>query len=215
MNTSRHRKAARQLILLLAFAVTVSACAPTQTKTKPAASSIDMQDEFGFTITEEARISSDVRTDYDQAMSYLEQGQHEQGIKLLEDLAKEAPHLSAPLIDLGIAWHRAGNLEKAQESLLLAIETNPIHPIAYNELGILYRKAGRFAEARQSYQAALDIYPGYHYARRNLAVLCDLYLADLKCALENYEAYMATVPSDAEASMWIADIRLRMGQGDE
>ena len=215
LNTSRHRKAARQVILLLAFAVTVSACAPTQIKTKPAASSIDMQDEFGFTITEEARISSDVRTDYDQAMNLLDQGQHEQGIKLLQELANQAPHLSAPLIDLGIAWHRAGNLEKAQESLLLAIETNPIHPIAYNELGILYRKAGRFAEARQSYQAALDIYPGYHYARRNLAVLCDLYLADLKCALENYEAYMATVPSDAEASMWIADIRLRMGQGEE
>jgi DNA-binding transcriptional LysR family regulator len=37
-------------------------------------------------------------------------------------------------------------------------------------------------------------------------------LADLNCALENYEAYMATVPSDDEASMWISDIRMRLGQ---
>ena len=43
-------------------------------------------------------------------------------------------------------------------------------------------------------------------------MLCDLYLADLECALDNYEAYMATVPSDDEASMWIADLKLRMGQ---
>jgi len=76
----------------------------------------------------------------------------------------------------------------------------------------VYRKTGRFAEARSSYERALAIYPGYHFARRNLAILCDLYLADLDCALANYEAYMATVPGDDEASMWIADIRNRSGQ---
>ena len=54
--------------------------------------------------------------------------------------------------------------------------------------------------------------PGSTIARRNLAILCDLYLADLECALENYEAYMGTVPVDDEVEMWMADIRLRLGQ---
>jgi len=83
-----------------------------------------------------------------------------------------------------------------------------------NELGIILRKTGRFQEAKRSYQAALAVYPGFHYARRNLAVLCDLYMADFDCALQNYEAYMATVPSDDQASMWIKDLRYRMNQED-
>jgi len=34
----------------------------------------------------------------------------------------------------------------------------------------------------------------------------------MQCALESYEAYMQTVPEDAQASMWIADLQMRMGR---
>ena len=212
---SRHYSLPKYIIvragrLFVALAVVLSGCATTQSTRTPA--HIEIQEKVGFTITEETRISSGLRTDYDAALDYLEQGRHKEGIALLEAVADGAPQLSAPRIDLGIAYHRAGNLEAAETNLLLALESNPDHPIAHNELGIVYREAGRITEARQSYEAALAIYPGYHYARRNLAVLCDLYLADLSCALENYEAYMATVPSDDEAAMWITDIRTRLGQ---
>ena len=196
--------------MLTASAFLISACATTETTRPPA--QIEIQEEVGFTITEEARIGGAVRADYEEALTYLEQGRHDEGIALLEVVAGTAPELSAPRIDLGIAYHRAGNLEAAERNLLLALESNPNQPVAHNELGIVYRKTGRFDQAKKSYEAALAIYPGFHYARRNLAILCDLYLADLNCALENYEAYMATVPSDEEASMWIADIRYRLGQ---
>ena len=109
--------------------------------------------------------------------------------------------------------HRAGDLEAAEKTLQLAIDVAPDHPVAHNELGIVYRKLGRFDAARRHYEAALTIYPGYHYARRNLAVLCDLYLEDFDCALENYEAYLVQVPDDEDASMWVAAVRLRMDQG--
>ena len=198
-------------ILLLALSASLlGACATTQPEAPP--SRIEIQEEVGFTITEEARIGGDVRADYETALSYLQQGRHDEGIVLLERVAEAAPELSAPRIDLGIARHRAGDLEAAESSLLLALESNPEQPVAHNELGIIYRKTGRFDEARKSYEAALAVYPGFHFARRNLAILCDLYLADLECALENYEAYMKTVPSDEEASMWIADIRYRLDQ---
>jgi len=199
------------LALLLACTVVLAACAATTPK-RSSPAKIEIQEAVGFTITEEARIGGDVRADYEQALQYLEQGRYDDGIALLETVAGAAPELSAPRIDLGIAYHRAGDLEAAEKNLKLALESNPEQPVAHNELGIVYRKTGRFQEARRSYEAALAVYPGFHFARRNLAILCDLYLADLNCALENYEAYMKTVPSDDEASMWIADIRLRLDQ---
>jgi len=201
---------ARAAVVLSAVACLLSACATTQSTRTPAR--IEIQDSVGFTITEEARISSDLRADYESALTLLEQGRHAEGVALLEGVANAAPDVSAPRIDLGVAYHRAGDLDAAERNLLQALDVNTEHPTAHNELGIVYRKTGRFAEARSSYERALAIYPGYHFARRNLAILCDLYLADAECALENYEAYMATVPGDDEASMWIVDIRNRSGR---
>jgi len=210
LHITRNFIIARNPALLWITVMLISACATSEPSRVPAR--VEIQDEVGFTIVEAARINNAVRMDYDQALILLEQGQLEAGISILESVAEAAPELIAPHIDLGIAYHRSGDLEAAESSLLTALDLNPGHPIAHNELGIIFRKSGRFAKARQSYEAALAFYPGYHYARRNLAVLCDLYLADLNCALENYEAYMATVPGDDKASMWISDIRLRLGQ---
>jgi Flp pilus assembly protein TadD len=210
INIFEKQRVMRTFLLWVTSLIVVSGCA-TSSPEAPSAR-VEIQQEVGFTIVEEARISNDVRIDYNEALLLLEQGQTERGTALLETVVEVAPHLTAPRIDLGIAYHRAGNLEAAESNLLMALESNPDHPIAHNELGIVYRKSGRFAEARKSYEAALAFYPGYHFARRNLAILCDLYLGDLNCALENYEAYMTTVPSDKEATMWITDIRQRIGR---
>jgi Flp pilus assembly protein TadD len=198
---------------LIAGALTlVTACNTTPSKqTAATPARIEVTEAIGFTITEEARISGDIRSDYDRALDLLGSGQVEEGMKLLETVVESSPQLSAPRIDLAIAYHNQGDLETAEQHLANALEVNPNHPIAHNELGIIYRKTARFSEARRSYEAALAVYPGYHYARRNLAVLCDLFLDDLGCARENYEAYMATVHSDEEASLWLRNVRFRMG----
>jgi len=167
--------------------------------------------ETGFTITEQVRISGDVRADYDRALTLLEQERYGEGITILRTVTERAPDVTAPFIDLGIAYARSGDLEHAEEALRTASELAPDHPIVYNELGILYRKAGRFKEARASYERALAIYPGFHFANRNLAVLCDLYLADPDCALEHYEAYMQSVVEDPEVTIWMTDLRRRLG----
>lgn len=168
-------------------------------------------DATGFTVTQEIRVSGDVRADYDQALALLAQQPSGPGIALLVKVTEGAPGAIAPHIDLGIAHARAGDLDRAERSFANALAINPDHPVANNELGIVYRRLGRFADARTAYERALAISPSFHFAHRNLAILCDLYLADAGCALVHYEAYRLAVPDDPDVVKWIADLKNRSG----
>ena len=169
----------------------------------------------GFTVTEVERIGSDVRADYQRALVLLQRDDLEGGTALLEQVTERAPELTAPYIDLGVAYGRMGEHDKAEKRLQAALTRAPNHPAALNEMGIVYRHTGRFDLARESYERALRVHPGYHYALLNLGVLCDLFLEDLQCALENYQSYAAILGDDPQVDIWIADVRNRMGAAQQ
>jgi Flp pilus assembly protein TadD len=203
--------------LCAAGTLLLAACATTAPVPKEVAAQATalvglQQSETGFTVAEDVRVGPETQTEYDNAMRLLEQKEYGPGVALLVKFTQSSPAVTAPYVDLGIAYSRLGDLDKAEASLKRALELNPRHPIAYNELGMVYRRKGQFEAARASYQKAIALVPGFHYAHLNLAILCDLYLADLSCALDNYLAYQQAVPNDAQASIWIADVRARAGR---
>jgi Flp pilus assembly protein TadD len=204
------RSASRRALRLAAALIACAFAAQAQAAKRPPKVEI-VPDATGFTITQEIRVSGDVRAEYDQALRLLAEQPAAPGIALLVGVTESAPGAIAPHIDLGIAYARAGDLDRAEESFGKALAINPDHPVANNELGIVYRRKGRFADARAAYERALAISPSFHFAHRNLAILGDLYLADLGCAIAHYEAYSRAVPADEDAVKWIADLRARSG----
>jgi tetratricopeptide (TPR) repeat protein len=167
-----------------------------------------------LTIVETAPVSDEYRGAFTETLALLDQGEQQSSIDKLAFLTSESPMIAASHVNLGIAYHLAGNLETAEKHLqnALALSVAASHPVVHTELGIIYRKLGQFAKAKNSYEAALAAAPDYHFARRNLGILCDLYLSDTGCAMRQYESYMAAVPDDDEVAIWIADVNNRISR---
>jgi tetratricopeptide (TPR) repeat protein len=166
----------------------------------------------GFVITEVPSMEAESRRDFDRAVAMIEDRDYDKAITLLEKVIERSPGVTAPFINIAIAYKHIDQLEQAEQHLKTALDLVPQHPVASNEYGLLLRKTGRFAEAKMIYERTLASFPDYHPARRNLGILCDLYLNDLTCALEHYEIYSAAMPADQQVKLWVADISVRLGR---
>ena len=155
-------------------------------------------------------VSGDVQRTFDQALQLLEQEQYDTAIALLQNVIEQEQRLTAPYINLAMAYRHKGDDKLAEENLLKALAIDHTQPVANNELGIIYRKQGRFTDAKKVYTNALSEYPDYLPVIKNLGILCDIYMRDPQCALEQFEKYQRQVPDDKTIKVWIADLKTRI-----
>jgi tetratricopeptide (TPR) repeat protein len=146
---------------------------------------------------------------FTDALTHLQQEEYHQGIELLETLTAKENRLAAPFVNLGIAYSRTGNTKKAEYSFSRALRLDAGHAVANNELGLLYRKTGRFNAAKSAYMNALVDHPDYLPVRKNLGILCELYLHDMECALEQYQAYLEYAPEEETVARWALELKQR------
>ena len=161
----------------------------------------------GFIIKEVPKMDEASRGNFDRAVTILKNQDYGEAIDLFQKVIEQSPGVTAPYINIAIAYQAIGKPEQAEEHLKTALKFFPEHPVVCNEYGLLYRKNGRFAEARAIYEKAIARFPDYYPAHRNLGILCDLYLNDPACALEHYEIYSEAKPEDKQVKLWISGLR--------
>ena len=140
----------------------------------------------------------------------LQEEQYDAAISVLKAVVEQEQRLTAPYINLAMAYRQKGDDKLAEENLLKALAIDSAQPVANNELGIIYRKQGRFTDAKKAYINVLSEYPDYLPVIKNLGILCDIYMRDPQCALEQFEKYQQQVPDDKTIKVWIADLKTRM-----
>lgn len=160
----------------------------------------------------EADVDSDLQDDFQQALTHLKNAEYQQAIDILLKMVEKEQRFTAPFVNLGMAYAKQGDNKLAEENLRRALDIDLGHAVANNELGLIYRKQGRFEDARKAYENALAVHPEYLPARKNLGILCEIYLRDLNCALEQFEQYQQYVPDDKTVNIWVVDLKRRLGQ---
>jgi len=183
---------------VLSLMLMVSAC--SQNTVKPAS---------GTTALQQITVDDSIERLFEQALTHLQEEEYDEGIALLETLTTQEQRLAAPYVNLGIAYSRTGKTKLAEHNFSKALKLDVSHAVANNELGLLYRKTGRFNAAKTVYQNALVKHPDYLPVRRNLGILCELYLHDLECALEQYQAYLEYAPDEETIARWALEVKQR------
>jgi Tfp pilus assembly protein PilF len=165
---------------------------------------------FGGKDRQQVIVDAYVQQDFTKAIKLLNKNSNKEAVVILESVIDREKRLPAPFVNLAIAQNRLNDSKSAEKNLLSALKLDSTHPVANNELGLIYRKSGKFTEARIAYENALKNNAGYLPSRKNLGVLCDLYLHDFNCALKQFEKYLELQPNDKTVEIWIADVRRRL-----
>lgn len=202
----RRRTGCIALVLVVAF---FSGCAAKNTGPTVARLKDGRQ---GFVIQEKTIDDAESRSEFERSVALMNDGNNAAAIELLTKVIERSPGVTAPHINIAEAYMRIGKPGPAEQHLKAALELVPGHPVASNEYGLLLRKAGRFNEAREIYEKAIAGFPDYLPVRRNLGILCDLYLNDPACALKQFEVYSERMPADGQVKIWIAELRMRLGK---
>jgi len=207
------------LIILVSFIVGCAVAKPPSSKAITEQKPADKEKTIarleggrtGFVIKETPKFLTSWSDDFERAVALMQEGKEKQAMPILEEIVRQSPGVTAPYINLAMIYRHADKYEQAEELLQEALKLVPDHPVANNEYGLVLRQTGRFEEAREVYEATLLMFPEYLPVHRNLGILCELYLGDTACALEQYTIYSKAKPDNETVSLWIADLNLRNG----
>lgn len=158
------------------------------------------------------RISKKTASAYNAALKHMRAKNYDTAISEMQNVAKMDQRISGPWVNIGVAHKELGDIKKAKLAFEKALTINPKNPFALNQLAILKREEGAFDIAEKLYRQALSAYPDYQNAHLNLAILCDVYLKKIDCALGHYQEYLSlSGGQDKQVIAWMSQLKKQGG----
>jgi len=202
-------------IVIGAFVIALSSCASMPTLKKPVKTSkasvkiekSDSKSAGKLLAQPKFRISKKTAAAYNEALKHMRAKNYETAISQMQKVAQMDERISGPWVNMGMAHKNLGNVDKARIAFNQALKINPNNPYALNQLAILNREEGNFELAEKLYMKALSAYPDYKNAHLNLAILCDVYLRKMDCALGHYQEYLdLSGGQDKQVTAWMSQL---------
>lgn len=161
---------------------------------------------------------NDIYTCNKLAALYIEKGQVEQGLELLESALQMPTKIDPPILyeiyfHLGIAYTRLKKISKAKNYYRQAIQVQILPQLkigAYNNLGSLLLQTGDLTGAKAVYEAVLQIDPNLAIAYYNLGIV-EKQKRRFKEAIAAYEKAIQLNPNYAEAYQNLGVVLLKVG----
>jgi len=148
---------------------------------------------------------------YNQALQLMKSGKNTDAELEFKQLLVAYPQFAGPQLNLGLLYLRDSRLSEAEAAFKAALQLTPGNAVAGDELGIVERKLGKFTDAETAYLRAIAAEPNYAPAHLNLGVLYDLYLAEPRKALEQFERYIEIAGENKQVAGWVVELRKRVG----
>jgi ketosteroid isomerase-like protein len=114
----------------------------------------------------------DSRARFLKGVILSEQNKPQEAIAVFTALTADFPELPEPYNNLAVLYANQGDLERARQSLEMAIRTHPSYAIAHENLGDIYA-----ALAKRAYDKALQLDKGNATAQAKLALIRELFPA--------------------------------------
>lgn len=128
---------------------------------------------------------------------YLQRGQFDQSILILERARRADPFNVDAFANLGIAYMQKGQFEQAEDLFLAAIELRPDIAVTHINLGLLYILWGKYEQAAEHLAIAVERLPDNAGARNNLGVAL-FRIGRTEEALQHFLKIIANTPERAE-----------------
>ena len=147
-------------------------------------------------------------------MALSTDGQHDEAIVLLADVAQRRAHSSAAQADLGMALLAAKRLEEALAVLGRARDRDPGSAQAHCGLGLVYQQLGRWWEAADAFRRAEQLAPDSPAAPTNLGAVLHI-LGEHDQARAALARAASLAPDDEEIRRALAEVPQRGAAQDE